>query len=453
MLRRMGMETRTWPARASAALREARPQPSLKAFSERRILAALVSFVRIIGGRHNMPRINYLRLSAALMALAAAVAIAGDAALAAPFVDTRGNAGAVTATDAALDQALRRLVAMPGGPAGAIAVVQRGEERKVHRFGTGDLSDNEPLRINDHMRVASIAKAFSGAAALSLVSKGDLSLSDTIGERLPDLPKAWSRVTLRQLLGHTSGLPDFSKATSFQSAVRASPTKAPSPRELLAFVKNQPLQFPPGSQYKYSNSDNIAVALMVQAETKNTYSRELKNQIYGPLGLASTSLPAGPELPEPFIHGYDQDDPALYPPEDLSEIIAAGWSWASGGVVSSPADLNAFIRGYVGGRLFDPNTQAQQRVVVEGAESEPPGPGKNAAGLGIFRYRTRCGTVWGHTGNTPGYTQFAAASPDGRRSVTVSVNVQLSLSQGAPSVLDALRDAEERAVCAGLADF
>src|SRR5205823_9322501 len=97
-------------------------------------------------------------------------------------------------------------------------------------------------------------------------------------------------------------------------------------------------------------------------------------------------------------------------------------------VVSSPSDLTRFIRGYVGGRLFDSKTQTQQRIVIEGGESEPPGPGKNAAGLAIFRYKTRCGTVWGHTGNTPGYTQFAAASSNGRSSVIVSVNEQLSLS-------------------------
>ncbi len=119
--------------------------------------------------------------------------------------------------------------------------------------------------------------------------------------------------------------------------------------------------------------------------------------------------------------------------------------------MSTPADLNAFIRGYVGGALFDLGTQAQQRQVVEGGGSEPPGPGENSAGLGIFRYETRCGTVWGHTGNISGYTQFMAASPDGRRSVTVSVNEQLTPRLGAPGVFEALRRAEELAVCAALA--
>jgi D-alanyl-D-alanine carboxypeptidase len=119
--------------------------------------------------------------------------------------------------------------------------------------------------------------------------------------------------------------------------------------------------------------------------------------------------------------------------------------------VSTPADLNAFVRGYVGGQLFDPRTRAQQRWVVAGGSSEPPGPGNNSAGLGVFRYDTRCGTVWGHTGNTLGYTQFMAASPNGSRSATVFVNSQLTRTDGAEGVFEALRRAEGRAVCAALA--
>jgi D-alanyl-D-alanine carboxypeptidase len=391
-----------------------------------------------------MKKTGHFQLAAALPAVAAAVVVASGVALAAP------SAGVAAASaDASLDRALKKLVAMIGGPPGVIAVVQRGEDRRVHRFGVGDLSTGRPLRVNDHMRVASVAKAFSGATALSLVSKGGLSLDDTIGQHLPDLRK-WSEVTLRQLLGHTSGLPDFSKSADFQAAVRASPRKALSPRELIGFVKNKRPIFPPGSRYKYSNSDNIVVGLMIEAATGHAYESELKDQVYNPLGLTRTSLPAGPQLREPFIHGYDNEVSHL-PPEDLSEIIAAGWSWASGGVVSSPADLNRFIRGYAGGQLFDVETQAEQRQVVEGGRSEPPGPGENSAGLAIFRYVTRCGTVWGHTGNTPGYTQFTAASSDGSSSVVVSINEQLSLTQGVPGVLDALREAEELAVCAALA--
>jgi D-alanyl-D-alanine carboxypeptidase len=390
-----------------------------------------------------------------LAALATAVFLASGVALAVtptgtPAVSGREAFQSAQSQDAALDTALRRLVAMHGGPPGVIAVVQRGKHREVHAFGVRNLKGDLPLRPNDHMRQASTSKAYSGAVALSLVSKGALSLNDTIGELLPDLPDAWSEVTLRQLLNHTSGLPDFTKDQGFLDALLVSPKRAPQPRELLSFVENEPLNFKPGTQFEYSNSDNITVGLMVEAATGRTYEQQLRVQVYGPLGLEDTSLPRGSNLKMPFIHGYD-NDPSQQPPDDLSEVLASGWFWASGGMVTTPSDLNTFARGYVGGDLFDLQTRARQRNVFEGGSSDPPGPGKNSAGLGIFRYETRCGTVWGHTGNYPGYTQFLAASPNGKRSVTMSVNEQLSPIQGAPGVFEALRRAEVKAVCAALA--
>jgi D-alanyl-D-alanine carboxypeptidase len=355
--------------------------------------------------------------------------------------------------DAALDRALKELVAMKDGPPGVIAVVQRGQHRKVHTFGVRNIKSGLPIRVDDRMRIASVAKAFSGAVALSLVSEGKLSLQDTIGERLPELPEAWWEVTLRQLLNHTSGLPDILEDPDYLDAFLASLTKAPPPEKLLTYLyNNKPrLRFDPGSKYQYSNSDNIAVALMAEAATGKSYEDLLRERVYRPLGLRKTSLPRGTNLRKPFIHGYD-NDPSQDPPEDVSELVAAGWSWASGGIVSTPADLNTFIRAYVGGKLFDERTQAKQRRVIEGGSSEPPGPGMNSAGLAIFRYETPCGTVWGHTGNTLGYTQFAAASEDGRRSVTVSINAQHTPTTGSPVVFEALRHAEELAVCAALAD-
>jgi D-alanyl-D-alanine carboxypeptidase len=359
--------------------------------------------------------------------------------------------------DAALDRALKDLVVMEDGPPGVIAVVQRGKHREVHTFGVRNIKSGLPIRVDDRMRIASVAKAFSGAVALSLVSKGALSLNDTIGKLLKDLPEppptAWAEITLRQLLNHTSGLPDILEDKDFVDALGDSLTKAPPPEKLLTYLYNNdpPLRFVPGSKYQYSNSDNIAVALMVEAATGKSYEELLRERVYKPLGLRKTSLPRGTNLRKPFIHGYD-NDPSQDPPEDVSELVAGGWSWASGGIVSTPADLNTFIRAYVGGKLFDERTQAKQRRVIEGGSSEPPGPGKNSAGLAIFRYQTRCGTVWGHTGNTFGYTQFAAASADGRRSVTVSINAQHTPTTGSPAVFRALRRAEELAVCAALAD-
>jgi len=347
----------------------------------------------------------------------------------------------------ALDRALARLHGHPDGPPGIVVVVQRGRRLTVHREGVADLAHRSAIKTSDHMRLASVAKAFSGAVALSLVADHRLTLSDTIGRWLPSLPSAWSAVTLRELLQHTSGIPDFSKETTFLDALRASLLVPPTPPALLTYVADKRPSFTPGSRFRYSNSDNIIVGLMVEAATGHTYESELRERVFGPLGLTQTSLPSGAGMLTPFVHGYEVDPPKAA--KDISELFTAGWTWASGGIVSTPRDANAFVRAYVRGATTNGATRAAQFSFVPG-DSEPPGPGENSAGLAVFRYRTRCGTVYGHTGNTAGYTQFIAASADGSRSMIVSISAQITPTANEKRFAE-LRGIYTLAVCAALA--
>lgn len=355
-----------------------------------------------------------------------------------------GSAATPSSHSDDLQQQAEQLVHAPGGPPGVIAVLRNDGRTRVVRAGVANLATGRRPQPYDHMRIASTAKAFSGAVALSLVDRHALRLNETIGERLPQLPRAWHRVTLRQLLNHTSGLPDFSQAPEFRSILQADPHHHFDSRHLLDFVADQPLTFRPGSRYRYSNSDNIAVALMAEAATGSRYELLLRMLVYRPLGLHDTTLPQGYMIPDPYLHGYDVAGPP--PPEDVSELVGASGSWASGGIISTPADMTRFIRGYAGGALYGKNVVREQRRWIAGA-SEPAGPGRNTAGLAIFRYATRCGVVLGHTGNFPGYTQLIAATPDGRRSLTFSVTTQINKSQ-TPQLLKRLRAVQENFVCA-----
>ncbi len=350
-----------------------------------------------------------------------------------------------------LERELRGLVGLPGGPPGAIAVVQRGGKRTVFSAGVRDLSSRAAVSPLDFMRLASTAKAFSGAVALSLVDQHRLSLNDTIAKWLPQLPAAWGKVTLAQALQHTSGLPDFTMNQSFVDYLLGHLHATPSPLFLLRFIAHEKLEFePPGARYHYSNTDNFVVALMAEAATHRSYDQLLASQVYKPLGLTHTSLPRGPMMPVPYLHGYELNRSA--PPDDVSTIASAAYAWASGGLVSTPTDLNSFIRAYAGAHLFSRAVQQRQLQFVAGS-SEPIGPGRNAAGLAIFRYRTRCGTMYGHTGNTSGYTQFMAATLDGKRSVTVSISAQITNKSKRPEQQIAfrhLRQVEEDAVCLAL---
>jgi D-alanyl-D-alanine carboxypeptidase len=351
-------------------------------------------------------------------------------------------ASADTAHDARVRRDLQRLVAAPGGPPGAIVTLHRRGRTTVLTAGVSRVGTRRAPRATDRMRIASIAKAFSGAVALQFVRDGRLGLDDTIARRRPALPAAWARVTIRQLLNHTSGVPDYTASDGFRRQFESDAKGFVSPARIISWVARKRLEFRPGSRYAYSNTDNIVVGLIAERVTGRPYRSLLRSRVFGPLGLRHTSFPSTVRLPRPFLHGYITQ--AGSPPQDASESLSPSGAWASGAVVSTPLDLGVFMRGYVSGKLFGASLRARQRRFVAGGDSSPPGPGANAAGLALFRYRSRCGTVYGHTGNFPGYVQWAAATSDGRRSVTSSLNIP------APSgaLLRRLRAMQADAVCA-----
>ncbi|MCZ0982464.1 serine hydrolase [Streptomyces diastatochromogenes] len=247
----------------------------------------------------------------------------------------------------------------------------RDGARRVYRAGTAEVGTGRPPRPEDHMRVASVAKAFSGAVALSLVDRKELALDDTIGHVLPQLPSSWHAVTLRQLLQHTSGLPDFSKSKAFQDIVRADPRHHFDSRRLLDFVADQPLAFPPGSRYAYSNSDNIAVALMAERVTGRPYETLLKRLVYRPLDLTGTSLPRTTgcrALPARLLHR---------PRRAARGRERGGERLRRLGVRRHrlhPADLSRFIGGYAGPELLTPATRRAQQDFLPAAPPSRPGP-------------------------------------------------------------------------------
>jgi D-alanyl-D-alanine carboxypeptidase len=352
-----------------------------------------------------------------------------------------GPAAAKT-TDAEVLKGLEGLVASPGGPPGAIATLYRNGKLTTLSTGRADITKKSAPRATDHMRIASVAKAFSGAVALNLVRAGKLSLSDTIGQVLPTLPSAWGAVTLAQLLHHTSGLPDYTTSDGFAHQAKTDPGGFVSPAKIISWVAKDPLVFKPDTRYEYSNTDNIVVGLMVESATQQTYANELQQIVFGPSKLTQTTLPTKLKMPAPFIHGYlpaTETEGA----QDVSEFISPSGAWASGGIVSTPQNLNAFIRADLGLKYFDAAQQKQQMDWWVGGESSPPGPGKNSAGLALFRYQTKCGTVYGHTGNFPGYVQFAAATADGSRGITTTLNIPAPTGK----LLAQLRRVQTAAVC------
>jgi D-alanyl-D-alanine carboxypeptidase len=376
------------------------------------------------------------RATLALFALLALVAVPATA------------GAAPKKTGAQLRAALKELMSADDAPPGVAVLVQRGKRTTFLRRGKANLETGARPTKRQHYRIASMAKAFNGAVALKLIARGKLRPNDTVADVLgPDLLPQAEDVTLAQALQHTAGLPDYIHQDAFINELINNPTQYMTPLELLDFVKGVDPEFGPGERYAYSDTDNIVVGLMAEAVTGKPYEELLERHVYRPAGLKRTSLPDTVEMPKPYMHGYEIDPHD--PPEDVSEFINPALAWASGGIVSNLVDVNRFFRAYVGGKLFNAKAKRVQRKWVIGSSS-PPGPGRNRAGLGLFRYRTHCGTMFGHTGSFPGYRLFAAADRTGRRSVVFTVNAQIVPGMGNQEVSDLIRHAQLDAVCHAL---
>jgi D-alanyl-D-alanine carboxypeptidase len=355
-------------------------------------------------------------------------------------------AGSTAAAPPKLQRMLNGIVASAEGPPGISVLIDRGTRTKFFSAGVADLSNRRSPQPTEHVRIASVAKGFNAfiAAVLAEGTKS-FSLQKRLGASVPGVLPNAERVTLTQLLQHTSGLPDYIRAPAFIEAFLADPAAYLSPTQLTGFVRDEPLEFMPGSRYHYSDTDNIAAALMEEAATGRNYTSLLRSEVFRPFGMQDSSLPLTVKMPRPFMHGYEIEQGKK--PDDVSELINPAGAWASGGIVSTPADLARFIPAYV------PTILRASRDLPKAfrpGSSSPPGPGKNSAGLGIFRYRTDCGDVYGHTGSFPGYRLFVAGSAGGGRAVVFVVNSQIVPGQGSQRVAAAIRRAQARAVCLAL---
>ena len=348
-----------------------------------------------------------------------------------------------TAPNSRLQHQIEALVEAKAGPPGIAMLIGRGGHREF--FAAGNAGGGLLPRPDLRFRIASVSKGFNAYVAAKLAKRG-LTSETTLGSSIPGTLPAAEAVTLGQLLQHTSGLADYIRAPAFVERFLADPTAYLSPLQLTGFVREAPLEFAPGAEYHYSDTDNIAAALIEERASGMSYEQLLAKLVFKPLGMSYSSLPATPKMARPFLHGYEVEPGKK--PEDVSELLNPAGAWASGGIVSTPLDLSSFVRSYV-------PTMLRASRKLDGAfrpgSSSPPGPGRNFAGLGIFRYRTGCGTVYGHTGSFPGYRVFLAASPDGKRSVVFVANAQIVPGQGSPKVAKAITRAQARAICRALA--
>jgi D-alanyl-D-alanine carboxypeptidase len=308
-----------------------------------------------------------------------------------------------------IQRAADRLVARSLVPA-VLTLVEVDGRRTVVAAGHAEAGGRQ-ARPGDRFWVGSVTKSFVATIVMQLVSEGRLDLDDRVSSLLPGRVRQGRRIRLRNLLDHTSGIPDYMQFDPWASAVAQDPRAVIPSRDLVTSAVRRPLDFRPGSQAGYSNTNYLLLGEILEKVTGRPLSRLLRERIFGPLDLRATTYEGGGRtLREGQLHGYDISGTK---PRDVS-LDGLGGPWADGAIVSSMADLAVFFRALLQGELVPPALVAKMTTIV---------PGSHGNGLGIFRLGSPCGRwFYGNTGGTPGYLTFAAGSRDGRRLVVLALN-------------------------------
>lgn len=351
---------------------------------------------------------------------------------------------------AALHRSMDELVA--AGAAGVQVRVRGPQGDWVGTAGTARLVSAEPVPVDGTFRIGSVTKAFVATVVLQLVAEGAVGLDDPVSRYLPRFGLD-DRITVRMILGHTSGLAGFGgepgpNGEPAPSALGSDTARTYRPDDLVRFATDLPSWFEPGAGWHYSNTNYLLAGLLIERITGTPYAHQVESRILAPLGLASTRLPgSSPDIPGPHAHGYQSARLLGIPvPVDVTGLNPS-WAWAAGEILSTTADLDRFLTALTGGELLPLAQAAQMRDFRStGARFGV----ERAYGLGLTRLSDTTGCVAiGHSGDIPGYHTGAYSSPDGNRRVVVSVN-QGTVDAGDPAAFTRYMTAAYATVLAGL---
>jgi D-alanyl-D-alanine carboxypeptidase len=307
------------------------------------------------------------------------------------------------------------------------------------RAGVGDLDRGTPVPLDGHFRMGSNTKTFVSVVVLQLVGEGKLTLDDTVEQLLPGVVAGngndGARITVRNLLQHTSGLFNYTNnlpALASADAYREHRFDHYDAEDIVAIAMKHEPGFAPGTAWDYSNTNYILAGMIVEKVTGRSWATEVRARILQPLGLGRTSDPGDrPTLPAPHAKGYQQ----WAPDAELTDVTlfnptVAG---AAGSLVTTPTDLARFWQALQGGRLLKPAQMAQMHETVLADTWQDFIPGARY-GLGIQFVPNRCGGYWAHGGDVPGMSTANAVSADGTRVAVLSLTTQLAGEEAGTAV-------------------
>jgi D-alanyl-D-alanine carboxypeptidase len=360
--------------------------------------------------------------AARTVSIALAVALSAGTAALAPAAQAAEPRHGHEATRTAL-----RALVEKGGLPGAAATVRDARGSWFGQSGHADTGTGRKRSAGEHFRGASITKTFVATVLLQLEAEGRLDLDDTVEHWLPGLVHGngydGSKVTLRQLLNHTSGIANYTDDADFihDSAGPGFPEHrydTHQPEELVAIALKRPPQPGPEGEPSYSNTNFVLAGMVIEKATGHSYAQEITRRVIRPLKLRGTSFPGtAPKMPKPHPVGYSrlhQDTPGA----EIHDATEQNMTWlgAAGDVISTGGDLNRFQRALVKGDVLP------SRQLKEMFDEVPAGHGIGY-GLGVEFAQLSCGVkVVGKSGRTNGSLSAMVGTQDGEHQLTFNIN-------------------------------
>ncbi|MFG3323582.1 serine hydrolase domain-containing protein [Streptomyces sp. NPDC048171] len=319
------------------------------------------------------------------------------------------------------------LAVVRGGVPGVTTAAADAQGSWSAAAGVGDLRTGKPRSARDRYRVGSITKTFIATVLLQLEAEGELSLDDRVDKWAPGLVEGGGnsgrRISLRQLLNHTSGIFNYSDDGYFARAVlgtggffRNRYKTVPLHRLIDLAMQHEP-DFPSGTSWNYSNTNYLLAGKVIEEITGRSYGEEIRRRIIDPLRLRATSLPGSRvTVPQPSSRSYSRlghtATGQLHDVTELNPSIAG----PAGEMISNSADLSRFYSALLRGQLLPRKQLAEMTSTV-------PAWNREGYGLGLTKRVLSCGiTVWGHDGRIHGSVSIAAVTSDGRHALAVNFN-------------------------------
>ena len=319
-------------------------------------------------------------------------------------------------------------------PGALVYVDVPGEGTWSQAFGTGNIEGDTPITPNDHFRIGSNTKTFTGTVILQLVDEGKLRLDDPVSEYQPQVPNG-ENITIRQLLDMTSGLFSYTEDEDFNQTLDTEPQKVWEPEELVQIGFSHQPDFSPGDGFQYSNTNTVLLGMIIEQLTGQPLEQAFQERIFVPLGMVNSLLPerSSAAIPDPHPRGYmyqtnveslntselqgeeaEQADESAGEPNDVTDDNPS-WGWAAGAAISTLNDMIIWAKADATGALLSSEAQKERLTWV----SPPPSPGAQY-GLAIAEFP---GGFIGHDGQLPGFNSFVAHNPETGATIVVFTNV------------------------------